>query len=609
MTDITNLPLNKLAFWEGNVRKTVSDDGIDELAASIKAHGLLQSLVVRKQGKAFCVVAGGRRLRALQQLATQGDIEKAYPVPCRILTGDNDASEISLAENVIREAMHPADQFEAFRELIDKGAPVADVAARFGVTETIVRQRLKLARVSPAVLAAYRDEKLTLEDVMAFAVSDNHAAQEDVLTNLRHWDTPQSIREALTEHEVSATDRRVKFVTLKAYEKAGGTVRRDLFSDDVDGIFIADVALLDKLVKEKLDRAAKPLMKEGWKWVDIRPEFGYDERGQFQRRHPEPTPLPEALAAEEAALAAEFEALEEAYLADDEADERPARMDDIEARLEEIDATREHIFTPDVLSIGGAVVFIGTDGKLSIDRGLVRPEDAPKQSAKPAKTGAAAEAGEAEEIPALSAALVESLTAERSAAISASLKDRPDIALAAVVHSLAMETFYGHDGIETSLTITAKPQSLQRVEGSKASSSIEQARTLWRDQLPGLPADLWQWCLNQDQAVLLDLLACCAALTINAVMLKHDRPNSDRIGHADQLAAALDLDMTNWFKPTAENYFGRVSKPLIVEALNEARSNPPAPAWLKLKKSELATVAEREIAGTGWLPPLLRPAR
>ena len=138
--------------------------------------------------------------------------------------------------------------------------------------------------------------------------------------------------------------------------------------------------------------------------------------------------------------------------------------------------------------------------------------------------------------------------------------------------------------------------------------SIEQARTIWRDQLPGLPADLWQWCLNQDQAVLLDLLACCAALTINAVMSKQDRPDSARIGHADQLAAALDLDMTNWFTPTAENYFARISKPLIVEALNEARNNPPAPAWLKLKKSELATVAEREIAGTGWLPQLLRPA-
>ena len=66
--------------------------------------------------------------------------------------------------------------------------------------------------------------------------------------------------------------------------------------------------------------------------------------------------------------------------------------------------------------------------------------------------------------------------------------------------------------------------------------------------------------------------------------------------------------MATWFKPTADNYFGRISKPLIIEALNEARAQPPAPAWLKLKKGDLATIAEREIAGTGWLPALLRPA-
>ena len=121
MTDITNIPLNKLTAWEGNVRKTQNKAGIDELAASIKAHGLQQNLVVRKDGKKFAVVAGGRRLKALQRLAKAGDIEATYEVPCRI-TEAADAAEISLAENVVREEMHPADQFEAFRGLADKGS-------------------------------------------------------------------------------------------------------------------------------------------------------------------------------------------------------------------------------------------------------------------------------------------------------------------------------------------------------------------------------------------------------------------------------------------------------------------------------------------------------
>ena len=115
-------------------------------------------------------VAGGRRLQALQSLVESGRIEADYAVPCQVVADDADATEISLAENAVREDMHPADEFEAFRDLIDKGMPAADIAARFGVTETVVMQRLKLARVSPAVLKAYRDEKLTLEQVMAFAV-------------------------------------------------------------------------------------------------------------------------------------------------------------------------------------------------------------------------------------------------------------------------------------------------------------------------------------------------------------------------------------------------------------------------------------------------------
>ena len=70
MTDITNIPLNKLTAWEGNVRKT-HNKGIDDLAASIEAHGLLQSLVVRKDGKKFAVVAGNRRLEGIR-LLTEG---------------------------------------------------------------------------------------------------------------------------------------------------------------------------------------------------------------------------------------------------------------------------------------------------------------------------------------------------------------------------------------------------------------------------------------------------------------------------------------------------------------------------------------------------------
>jgi ParB family transcriptional regulator, chromosome partitioning protein len=172
MTNTTAIALNKLLAWQGNVRKTDPDKGIDELAASIAAHGLLQSLVVRKdkRGK-YAVVAGQRRLLALKSLAESEMIDADRPIACTIINGKVDATEITLAENVQREAMHPADEFDPFKGLIESGMPVADVAARFGVTEAVVQKRLKLANVSPALIEAYRNGDMTLQHVMAFSRS------------------------------------------------------------------------------------------------------------------------------------------------------------------------------------------------------------------------------------------------------------------------------------------------------------------------------------------------------------------------------------------------------------------------------------------------------
>jgi ParB family chromosome partitioning protein len=616
MTDIVNIPLNKLTQFEGNVRKTQDKGFIGKLAANINKHGLHQNLIVTKQGKKYVVVAGSQRLAAMGLLVKAGKLKASFPVPCKIAEGDIDPSEISLAENVLRDDMHPADEFEAFRDLIDKGVPIADIAARFGVSETVVTQRLKLARVSPAVLKAYREERLTLEKVMAFAVSDDHAAQEKVLENLRSHG-PQSIREALTENEIAASDRRVKFVTLKAYEKAGGTTRRDLFSEGEDSVFILDAALLDRLVTEKLERAAKSLAKEGWKWTTAQPAFDYDEKSKLRRVHAEPAPLPPKLAREAEALEKERDTLLEQFEAAGEDAEEPARIEEIADRLDAIEDKRgEDVWTRAQLAMAGAVLTIGHDGKAQIERGLVRPEEwaarngssGPSEKAKPAKTSGTGEAEtEGDQSPALSAALIESLTAQRSAALAAELQQRPDVALAAIVHAFASRLLRHGLADGSSLEVAASSQSLRRVEGSKAHQQIEAAREKWSRALPE-EGDLWAWCLEQKQGVLLELLAFCAASTINAVRVKTDRAESKRFRHADKLAAAVGLDMKAWFTPDAPNYFSRISKPQILDAIREAKGQPPAPAWEKLKKAELAQEAERQLAGSGWMPELLRPA-
>ena len=182
------------------------------------------------------------------------------------------------------------------------------------------------------------------------------------------------------------------------------------------------------------------------------------------------------------------------------------------------------------------------------------------------------------------------------------------MALAAVVHSLALQAFYNGHSRNTCLQITASETALRDVQGSTACAARERAHQEWGDCLPGNPEDLWPWCLEQPQDMLLDLLACCAACTVNAVQRKGDRPDDERFLHADRLAAALRLDMAAWFKPTAANYFSRIGKTGILAALQEVKG-ATAPAWSKAKKSELAAIAERELADTGWLPqPLRGPA-
>jgi ParB family chromosome partitioning protein len=614
MTDTTSIPLNNLTAWNGNVRKTAgADTALAELAASIAAHGLLQSLVVRnaKKGK-FAVVAGGRRLAALLQLVESGKISADYAVPCQVVADDADAMEISLAENAVRENMHPADEFEAFRNLSDKGMPAADVAARFGVTEAVVSKRLKLARVSPVILAAYRDSKLDLEQVMAFAITDDHKAQEKLLKVLRNMDDdPRSIRHALTDGEIPASHKVVKFVTLKAYEKAGGQVRRDLFAQDDEGVFILDQELLQTLALAKLEKAAAGLRKEGWKWVEVRLEQDHSEWSHCTRLYSEMAPFTPEQAKEMAALEQERDTLEAAWEANDDPDaEYPERLGEISDRIDAINETREEVWPPETLAIAGAVVRIGYNGKIDLDRGFVLPADRPKKA--PAtkivtNDDGSVETVEVAETSFLPASLIESLTLHRTAAIGAELINRPDIALVALVHTLAAQVLLDSTSGNTCLQIFTTTKSQRGVEGTKAFDAMTSAEENWGSKIPGTPDGLWTWCLEQDQQVLLDLLAFCMARSVNAVRTKKDSADDHRFAHADRLADTLKLDMTAWFRPTAENYFARVSKTGILEALTEAKGDI-APAWNKAKKGELAVIAERQVADTGWLPALLRKA-
>ena len=589
----TSIPLNKPVAWEGNVRKTNHDQNLGELKASISAHGLLQSLVVRKTSRGkFSVIAGRRRYLALSSLATSGVIEADTPIPCNVVESSADATEISLTENIVRAPMHPADQFDAFQALIDAGASPSDVAARFGLSEIAVRQRLKLARVSTNILQDYRAGELTLQQVQAFAISDDHEAQERVYSELPKWNNGADvIRDALTQDEISSNDRRARFVTREAYEKAGGEIRRDLFATDDDGVFFLDEELLNSLALAMLVTEVESIKAEGWQWVETIVQLDRSQMN-FRTRYPERLPLSAEAAAEEARLNTEYNLLFESDEEHD--DETTEKLEALEAQIDALNDTAQ-IYTPDTLAIAGAIVTIGNNGEVRVLRGLVLPEDEPEGEQHP-RAGA-------KERPEFSSGLVHQLTESRSAAIGACLADSPDIALAATVHALVGATFDRfHDNPSVSIKTVV---SYYRVS-TLGTDALEQKAAEWEERLPADHIDRWEWCLQQDRDTLLSLLAFCAGRAVNAVQKKEDHDDCPRLADADRIALALGLNMTEWFTPTADNYFQRVSRPQIVAAITEATNRPAKHTWDKLKKSELAALAERETAGTGWLPKPIR---
>jgi ParB family transcriptional regulator, chromosome partitioning protein len=564
--NIQNLPLSQLVPSPANVRKTDRSNGIEQLAASIKAHGLLQNVQVKEAANGqFEVVAGGRRLAALRLLAKHKEIEADHPVPCNVLNGE-DVTEISLAENEIRHAMHPADQFEAFKALADGGMSEDDIAARFGVPPLVVRQRLKLANVSAKIIAAYRKGELDLECVMAFAVTDDHKAQERVWKVWRSYPEYQreaeNIRAMLTEQHIDADSKLALFVTVKAYEKAGGSVIRDLFEADSEG-WLTDAELLNRLAKEKLAAVQAKLIEGGWKWADIMPDIDYSALHRFERL-------------------------------------RASRNDDDD----------KDGFTAKQKAKSGCIVAVGHGGKLDVHAGLLRPEDAKAERKAAAKNRGKDGEPKGKDPNALSASLIESLTAHQTAALAAKLAHNPKVALVAVVHALAIDALFDPSPFTPALKISGTVTYFGAAadETDKAASAKEQAdaTSAATKGMPKNPEKLWDWLLGKDQKELLALLAVCAAACVDTIQ---KRGTDDSIAvRTAELAEALKLDMADYWQPTAAGYFSRVSKEQTLAAIGQACGAGAKAGFVTLKKAALAEAAEKKLKGSRWLPELLRAA-
>ena len=631
---VIDVPLNKLKKSPKNARKVPhSEAAVEALAASIAAKGMLQAPVVEPEtdeagaptGFFLVTIGEGRRLAQLLRVKRKA-IRKTEPVSC-VVDLANDPHQISLDENVTRSDMHPADQFEAFRDLgMRKGWGAEEIGARFGVSAHVVRQRLRLGAVSPKLMAIYREDGLTLDQLMAFAVSEDHARQEQVFEQLTWNKAAQVIRRAMTETKAPASDRRAVFVGAEAYAEAGGVILRDLFTEDGGGWF-EDVALLDRMAAEKLDALAADIRTdEGWKWAQGCVDYPHSHG--FARAYPvkvERTPEQEA---EIAALAEEYDALVDQWGG---VEDLPG---EVEARFAEIDAALEAYgdgtaYSPDEIARGGVFVILGHDGQARIERGLIRPEDVkpapgpdvasgehgggePSASGEGGEGAAADGEDEPEEpdgLTPLSERLVLDLTAHRTVGLRDALAGDANIALLAVVHALALRTFFPSYDQPTCLEVKVVSAYLDShapgLADTPAGRRIAERHEAWAGRMPRESSEVWAFVGALSVSELGDLLAHCASLTVNAVHNPLDR-KPGAWAHADIMAAAVGLDRTRTWTPTTASYFGRVTKARILEAVGEAVSPEAVERISGFKKADMAEAAEQALAGTGWLPALLR---
>jgi len=631
-----DIPFNKLVLSQSNVRRVKAGVSIEELAEDIARRGLLQGLNVRTVVDAdgvetgmYEIPAGGRRYRALELLVKRKRLARTAPVPC-ILREGGIAEEDSLAENVQRAPLHPLDQFRAFLALREKGQSEEEIAAAFFVSVAVVKQRLKLASVSPKLLDTYAEDGLTLDQLMAFTVSGDHERQEQVLERLAQaYDKqPHAIRRMMTEGAVRASDKRARFIGIGAYETAGGTVLRDLFQGD-DGGWLQDVTLVDRMVAEKLAIEAEGIRGEGWKWIEVAPDFAYGHTYGLRQLRGEPTPLTEEEEAARARAQAAYDRLSEEYAdADELPEEVDARLGELEAVLEAFE-TRPLAFDPAEVGRAGAFVSIAQDGKLRVERGYVCPEDevpvvqddeapagtdgedhaasAPRQEA--AVGDAPAEPEEEDGLAPISDRLLTELTTHRTLGLRHALGEQPDVAFLAAVHALTLKAFYVY-GSDSCLELDLKSVSFNaQAPGLNDSVSAEAIRVRhenWAKALPKEPGTLWDTLSGWERDSQAALFAHVVSLSVNAVHEAWNR-RPRAFAHADRLAQAVGLDMAaaGW-KPTVDTFLGRVTKARILQAVTEAKGERAAERIAHLKKGDMAREAEALLADSGWLPEALR---
>jgi ParB family transcriptional regulator, chromosome partitioning protein len=626
---IQSVKVKNLSLSKDNVRKSNRDADLAGLADNIAAQGLLQNLVVTPLKKAghFTVKAGGRRLRALQRLIDDHRLPADYEVQVLVLADEDGSAEASLSENFHRVAMNPADECAAFKHFLDRGASAEDVAKRFGVTTRFVEQRVRLAELAPVVFAALSAGEITLGVAQAYAVTpdiDRQARIFESMSRSYYGDSPDNIRRAVLNGTVKATDAKARFVGRDAYLEAGGRIERDLFGDADEESWV-DVEIIEQLAAQKLEAAAEALAAEQ-KLAFVTPVLAthvpYDMECQLHEYHAPRRDLSGAEQDRVDTLSDEGDALVRALETELEdgtpqAEAASSRLAEIEQELDAIEDTRT-IVDDAVREQLGTFVYLGPDGtprvhsRLFSERAIHQPGDASEPGKPEGKANAAR----------LSATLIDELATQRRQILSAHVASDASFALDLAIFFMAHRTVFAGGYVRDHSTVQAAHASFPivgfRDEGSAASNALA-------DQRQGLDVS---WAggatlsarfdafRELDEQTRADWLAYVVGQSFEPTLNVADGGRHN--GFHDHLGRLLGIDVAQWWRPDAQNFFGRVKKDIMLEALEDIGGPVLKGRYKDAKKGDLANACAALCSGQGiveaeirekaiaWLPGEMR---
>ena len=624
---IRTIALNKLVSSPRNVRRCQDSRADDELKASIATHGLLQNLLVRAGAKGrFEVEAGERRRRAMVALADEKLLARDHPVTCLVLE-ENGHFDASLAENFHRLAMNPADEAQAFAALVTHGLDAEDIARRFGLTVRFVEGRLRLAALAPVVFEALAAGRINLDMAKAYGATSDHSIQARVfeqLSSAYYAPNADSIRRMVLDGTVRGSDPRARLVGPEAYIAAGGRIERELFDDEASEAWL-DTALLESLAMARMEREAAQIAADrGLAWV--RPTLdAYASHALVEglvRLPAEPSPLTDEEVARLEVLDASYD--EHAAILEDE-DSAHEAVAAAERALAQIERETQDIRNrPPVLGQehkgkAGMVIVLGRDGTPVLQPVFYGKAERPDDAAGEGEQGKDSDrrpAGRSD----LSRRLLDELAMQRRDILSLHVASDPALALDIMVFVLAdADTRDWQAKTGTTLRGGSPSGPLPGFEPTDAAASVALGRLRnelddsWRTgETMTQRFDLFRSLSDEERA---GWLGFVVARSLEASL---NLAGERRVGFHDHLGTLIGIDTAAWWRPTAANFFDRVPKSVILDALAHVGGPELSVRYASAKKADLATSAERIFAGAtiaeaqereralAWVPEAMR---